>query len=67
MVNMATIVGIRRGELVEIIRVSFPAESLTEVENRDSISPCTIRTQADAMYLHLDQYTTDQKLGCGCR
>ena len=31
--------GIRRGEFVEIIRVSFPAESLTEVENRESISP----------------------------
>lgn len=31
--------GILRGEFVEIIRVSFPAESLTEVEKRPSISP----------------------------
>ena len=32
-------VGILRGEFVEIIRVSFPAESFIEVENRESISP----------------------------
>lgn len=36
---MPTILGIRRGEFVEIIRVSFPAESFTDVENRESISP----------------------------
>lgn len=40
-VNIAIILGIRRGEFVEIILVNFPAESLTEVENRPSISPCT--------------------------
>jgi len=34
--------GIRLGEFVEIILVNFPAESLTEVENLDSISPCYI-------------------------
>jgi hypothetical protein len=37
--KMPTMLGIRRGEFVEIIRVSLPAESLTEVENRESISP----------------------------
>jgi hypothetical protein len=31
--------GIRRGEFVETIRASLPAESLTEVENRERISP----------------------------
>ena len=39
--NIPTMLGILRGEFVEIIRVSFPAESFTEVENRESISPCT--------------------------
>ena len=38
--NIPIMLGIRRGEFVEIIRVSLPAESLTEVENRESISPC---------------------------
>jgi len=31
--------GILRCEFVEIILVNFPAESFTEVENRESISP----------------------------
>ena len=41
-VNIATILGIRRGEFVEIILVNFPAESFTEVENRPNISPFTM-------------------------
>jgi len=39
-VKMAIILGIRRGEFVVTIRVNLPAESLIEVENRDSISLC---------------------------
>lgn len=38
-VNIATILGIRRGEFVEIILVSLPAESFIVVENRENISP----------------------------
>jgi hypothetical protein len=36
---MATILGIRRGEFDDTIRVSLPAESLTVVEKREIISP----------------------------
>ena len=36
---MAIILGIRLGELDDIILPSFPTESLTDVENRDNISP----------------------------
>jgi hypothetical protein len=42
--------GIRRGEFVEIIRVSFPAESLTVVENRESISPYSNYQHAPARH-----------------
>lgn len=38
-VKIAIIVGILRGELVEIIRLSRPAESFMDVENREKISP----------------------------
>jgi len=33
--------GILLGEFVETILVNFPAESFTEVENRENISPLT--------------------------
>lgn len=53
-VNMATILGIRRGELDEIIRVSLPAESLTVVEKRERISPCMSEVLGRMKYPSID-------------
>ena len=53
--------GIRRGEFVEIIRVSFPAESFIEVENRENISPLTSAYHPTRITLHSDRCMIDLK------